>query len=135
MVWISQFVSIVFTSSFLDHVIRVSEKSFFHSKKKSLTIELWYFRDIILARDQVFFAQFLLIDIKHDTVFKCGKVSFCCLFLFFNGVNKSLRKTVGNLVSLILTLKKIVGKNIDHSGQLSPKIATLKIPGKQFYFE
>ena len=91
-------------------------KKFFHSKKKSLTIELWYFRDIILARDQVFFAQFLLIDIKHDTVFKCGKVSFCCLFLFFNGVNKSLRKTVGNLVSLILTLKKIVGKNIDHSG-------------------
>ena len=49
----------------------------FHRKTKSLAKLFQYYRDKLLARDQVFFVQFLLIDIKHDTVSNCRKITFC----------------------------------------------------------
>ena len=39
------------------------------------------------------FVQFLLIDVKHDTVSNSGKVTFCWLALVFDFVNKSLKKS------------------------------------------
>ena len=64
----------------------------FHRKTKYLIISN-YFIDIVLARNQVFSVQFLLRDIKHDTIFVCRKISFCCLVLVFNVVNKSFMKS------------------------------------------
>ena len=68
-------------------------RNIFHSKTKSLAIVLQYYRNILLAREQVFFVQFLLIDIKHDTVTNCCKITFYWLALVFIVVNKSSKKS------------------------------------------
>ena len=51
-----------------------------HHKLESLALALEYYRYIVLTRDQVFFVQFLLIQIqvptKHDTGLNSCKTTF-----------------------------------------------------------
>ena len=52
------------------------------------------------------FVQFLLIDIKHDTVSNCSKVTFCCLALVFNFDNKCFKKSYVKSGKLQIGLQK-----------------------------
>lgn len=73
------YISVIFTfDSSPDNVIKVTAETFFtRSKTKLRAIVLWYYKIILLAREQVFFVQFLLIDITHDAVSNCSKITFC----------------------------------------------------------
>ena len=64
-----------------------------HHKLESLALALEYYRYIVLSRDQVFFVQFLLTDMKHDTGPNSCKTTFYWLVLAFNIANKSLKKS------------------------------------------
>ena len=112
MVWIS----VVFTFYLLESWSRGKSewKNIFHCKMSSLAFVLKYCRDILLARDHVFFVDFLLRDTKHDAVFNCSKIASCWLVLVFNVVGKSFKKGYAKAGKLYLDLKrkKIIGKNI-----------------------
>ena len=113
-------ISIVFTFCLLESRGQNNCTNIFHRKTKYLIISN-YFIDIVLARNQVFSVQFLLRDIKHDTIFVCRKISSCCLVLVFNVVNKSFMKSFAISGKLYIDLQK----------RISWRIAVLKLPGKQ----
>ena len=54
----------------------------------------------------MFCVQFLLRDIKNDTVPNCSKIVSCWLVLVFNIVDKSFEKSYAKAGKLYLDLKR-----------------------------
>ena len=54
----------------------------------------------------MFFVEFLLIDIKHDIISNCSKVTFHCLVLVFNVVDKYFKKSHAKFDKLYIDRQK-----------------------------
>ena len=87
---------------------------------------------IVLKGDQGFVIQFLLRDIKHDTVSSFHKITFCWWLLsaVFNAAKVFLKKLYKTW-QIICRSAKRSEKNIQQISWISGIIVALKIPGKE----